>query len=142
MFSIAATGKKLPVSFCVDLAIRGEIGLCCKVRPIKQVGRAASITSCTASQNESALFAACRCSNGFPIQGRQSTRQLLWIAVSFPRGLLKPQLFIASTRQIDWTRISANNDEQRKIQLKIPGEASRSGRYFNDRQLVLLRSNH
>src|SRR6266480_7090650 len=78
----------------------------------------------------------------FPIQGRQSTRQLLWIAVSFPRGLLKPQLFIASTRQIDWTRISANNDEQRKIQLKIPGEASRSGRYFNNRQLFLLRSNH
>jgi len=37
-------GKKLPRSFSVDLAIRGKIGLCCKVRPMKQVGRAAAIT--------------------------------------------------------------------------------------------------
>jgi len=36
--------KKLPGSFSVDLAIRGKIGLCCNVRPMKQLGRAAWIT--------------------------------------------------------------------------------------------------
>src|SRR6266576_4588863 len=64
-FSIGAIGKKLQGSFSDALAIRGEIGLCCKVRPMKQVGTAAPITSWTAFQNESTSFAACRCSSGF-----------------------------------------------------------------------------
>jgi hypothetical protein len=41
--------EKLLGSFFVDLAIRGKIGLCCKVRPMKQVGRAASTTSLNGS---------------------------------------------------------------------------------------------
>jgi hypothetical protein len=43
-FWVGMIGKKLPGSFSVDLAIRGKIGLCCNVRPMKQLGRAAWIT--------------------------------------------------------------------------------------------------
>src|SRR5215469_9698783 len=62
-------GKKLPGSFFVDLAIRGKIGVCCKVRPMKQLGSAASITSPTPFQNESTSVAACRRRSGFSHMG-------------------------------------------------------------------------
>src|SRR6266480_1971232 len=54
----------------------------------------------------------------FPIQGRQSTRQLLWIAVSFPRGLPKPQLFIASTKQFDWVPLVPTMTSSEKYNLR------------------------
>jgi hypothetical protein len=37
--------KKTASKFLCRLAIRGEIGLCCNVKPMKQVGIAAPITS-------------------------------------------------------------------------------------------------
>ena len=63
-FSTAMIGKKLVASFFVDLVIRGKIGLCCNVRPMKQLGRAAWITFRTAFQNESTSIAACRFRRG------------------------------------------------------------------------------
>jgi len=129
-FSIGTLGKKPPGSFCVALAIRGEIGLCCKVKPMKQVGTAAPITSWTAFQNESTSFAACRCSSGFSNIGSIVDCGLavaldrLFIPHAGPR---KPQLLIATRKQIDWAGILAEqNMSIAKIQLKIPGEVRES----------------
>src|SRR5437763_2663667 len=117
-FSIGAIGKKLPESFSVDLAIPGKIGLCCKVRPMKQVGSAASITSCTAFQNESTLIAACRCNSGFSNLGSTIDCSL---ALTLDGRLIHPsplrlnaQLRIAPTKQIDWIDILERKSERRK----------------------------
>jgi hypothetical protein len=56
--------EKATGSFSVDLVIRGKKGLCCNVRPMKQLGRAAWITFWTAFQNESTSIAACRFRRG------------------------------------------------------------------------------
>jgi hypothetical protein len=117
-FSIGTIGKKLLGSFSDALAIRGEIGLCCKVRPMKQVGTAAPITSWTAFQNESTSFAACRCSSGFSNVGSTVDSGL---AVALDRRFIphaclrKPQLFIATRKQIDWAGIlPRTKHEERK----------------------------
>ena len=95
-----------------------RIGLCCKVRPMKQVGTAAPITSWTAFQNESTSFAACRCSSGFSNVGSTVDSGL---AVALDRRFIphaclrKPQLFIATRKQIDWAGIlPRTKHEERK----------------------------
>src|SRR5215467_4751915 len=110
-------GKKLAASFSVDLVIRGKKGLCCNVRPMKQLGRAAWITFRTAFQNESTSIAACRFRRGLSNVGStiDCTRGFA-LRCWFVATVGSSRLNYLSQLRIDWMGA--------KIQLKIFCKAS------------------
>ena len=119
-FLTAMIGKKLAASFSVDLVIRGEKELCCNVRPMKQLGRAAWITFRTACQNESTSIAACRFRRGLSNVGS---------TIDCPREVALRRRFIATVASSTHNYLSQLRSRLigwggAKIQLKIFCKAS------------------